>query len=219
MWYTWNLYHTSIAPQKMLNGKAKRRSIVCQVLWFHIFLQENINYFTVFRLWVLYLIFNLFQTLFYEYLFLNCIMSFHCSLIFLRVHVTWELQGNGATAVRQFCMFYTAHSMWHGRLRKGSRGFFEKGKLFFFFGLDFQWVVLKTEGRRRATEDEMVRWYHWLNGYEFEQLQEVMKGREAWLLQSVGLQRVRCKLATEQEFIRSACSLRVTWSLQRFKST
>ena len=27
----------------------------------------------------------------------------------------------------------------------------------------------KIEGRRRRTEDEMVGWYHWLNGHEFEQ--------------------------------------------------
>ena len=26
----------------------------------------------------------------------------------------------------------------------------------------------------------MVGWYHQLNGYEFEQLQEIVKDREAW---------------------------------------
>ena len=31
-----------------------------------------------------------------------------------------------------------------------------------------------------ATEDEMVGWHHRLNGHEFEQLQEVVKNREAW---------------------------------------
>ena len=31
-----------------------------------------------------------------------------------------------------------------------------------------------------VTEDEMVRWHHWLNGHEFEQLQEIVKDREAW---------------------------------------
>ena len=30
------------------------------------------------------------------------------------------------------------------------------------------------------TEDEMFGWHHWLNGHEFEQLQEMMKDREAW---------------------------------------
>ena len=30
-----------------------------------------------------------------------------------------------------------------------------------------------------TTEDEMVGWHHRLNGHEFEQLQEMMKDREA----------------------------------------
>ena len=30
------------------------------------------------------------------------------------------------------------------------------------------------------TEDEMVGWHHWLSGPEFEQLQEMVKNREAW---------------------------------------
>ena len=29
-------------------------------------------------------------------------------------------------------------------------------------------------------EDEMVRWHHQLNGHESEQLQEIVKDREAW---------------------------------------
>ena len=31
-----------------------------------------------------------------------------------------------------------------------------------------------------VTEGEMVGWHHWLNGHEFEQLQEIVKDREAW---------------------------------------
>ena len=31
-----------------------------------------------------------------------------------------------------------------------------------------------------TTEDEMVGWHHWLNGHEFEQVQEMMKDMEAW---------------------------------------
>ena len=31
----------------------------------------------------------------------------------------------------------------------------------------------KIEGRRRGREDEMVVWYHQLNGHEFEQALEV----------------------------------------------
>ena len=30
------------------------------------------------------------------------------------------------------------------------------------------------------TEDEMVGWHHQLNGYEFEQIQEMVKDREDW---------------------------------------
>ena len=30
------------------------------------------------------------------------------------------------------------------------------------------------------TEDEMVGWHQRLNGYEFEQTPEMVKGREAW---------------------------------------
>ena len=38
----------------------------------------------------------------------------------------------------------------------------------------------EIEGKRRGgTEDEMVGWHHRLNGHEFEQLQEIVKDREA----------------------------------------
>ena len=30
-----------------------------------------------------------------------------------------------------------------------------------------------------TTEDEMIGWYHWLNGYEFEQAPEVGDGQES----------------------------------------
>ena len=30
------------------------------------------------------------------------------------------------------------------------------------------------------TEDENVEWYHQLNRHEFEQLQEMVKDKEAW---------------------------------------
>ena len=30
-------------------------------------------------------------------------------------------------------------------------------------------ILRKTEGRRRAREDEMVGWHHWLDGHAFEQ--------------------------------------------------
>ena len=39
----------------------------------------------------------------------------------------------------------------------------------------------KIEGRRDgATEDEMVGWYHRLNGHDFEQIPGEVKSRETW---------------------------------------
>ena len=48
-------------------------------------------------------------------------------------------------------------------------------------------------GEKRVTENEMVEWHHWLNGYEFEQT-----GKPG-VLQSMGSQRVRRDLVTEQQ--------------------
>ena len=47
------------------------------------------------------------------------------------------------------------------------------------------WNLNKTG--KQLTENEMVRWHHRFNGYEFEQHQEVVKDREAW---SAGVHRV-----------------------------
>ena len=39
----------------------------------------------------------------------------------------------------------------------------------------------KIKGKRkREEEDEMVGWHHRLNGHEFKQARETVKGREAW---------------------------------------
>ena len=32
---------------------------------------------------------------------------------------------------------------------------------------------------KEATEDEMVRWHHWLNGHESEQTPDIVENREA----------------------------------------
>ena len=51
-----------------------------------------------------------------------------------------------------------------------------------------------------ATEDETVGWHHWLNGYKFEQIPGDSEGpRKLGVLQSMGSQRVRQDLATEQQ--------------------
>ena len=52
-----------------------------------------------------------------------------------------------------------------------------------------------------TTEDEMVGWYHWLNGHELEQTpggSDRMRGKPG-VLQSTGSQRVRHDWATEQQ--------------------
>ena len=38
----------------------------------------------------------------------------------------------------------------------------------------------RAEGDEGSTEDEMAGWHHRLDGHEFEQLQELVKDREAW---------------------------------------
>ena len=51
-----------------------------------------------------------------------------------------------------------------------------------------------------ATEDEMAGWHYQLNGHEFEQNLKVSEGPgEPGMLQSMGSQRVRHDLATEQQ--------------------
>ena len=49
------------------------------------------------------------------------------------------------------------------------------------------------------TEDEIVGWHHQLSGYILSKLQEMVKDREACMLQSMGLQSVGDDLATEQQ--------------------
>ena len=50
------------------------------------------------------------------------------------------------------------------------------------------------------TEDETVRWHHLLNRREFEQtLEDSEKIGKPGVLQSIGLQRVRHDLVTEQQ--------------------
>ena len=49
-----------------------------------------------------------------------------------------------------------------------------------------------------TTEDEMVRWHQWLNGFEFEQTLVVGDGQgKLGMLQSMGSQRVRHDWVTE----------------------
>ena len=42
-----------------------------------------------------------------------------------------------------------------------------------------EWERLRRE-EKETTEDEMVKWHHWLHGHEFEQAPELVMDREAW---------------------------------------
>ena len=63
--------------------------------------------------------------------------------------------------------------------------------------------ALSLEDRRQkkkgATEEEMVREHHWLNGHEFEQTLGDNKAQGSLMLQSMGSKRVGHNLVTEQQ--------------------
>ena len=46
-------------------------------------------------------------------------------------------------------------------------------------GKDWCWEKLKAGGEG-TTEDEMVGWHYWFNGYEFKQAPGVCDNRKAW---------------------------------------
>ena len=58
-------------------------------------------------------------------------------------------------------------------------------------GKDWRWEEMGT------TEDEMVRWHHWLNGHEFELTPGLVMDREAWCTAVHGSERIGHDWATE----------------------
>ena len=50
-----------------------------------------------------------------------------------------------------------------------------------------------------STENEMVGQHHWLDGNEFQQIQETVKDKEAWLAAVHGVAKSEHDLATEQQ--------------------
>ena len=66
--------------------------------------------------------------------------------------------------------------------------------------------------KKGATEAEMVRWHHWLNGHESEQTLGDGEAQGSLVLQSMGSQRAGQHLATEQQDSPSVRTLRATWS-------
>ena len=68
---------------------------------------------------------------------------------------------------------------------------------------------------KRVAEDVMVGWHPWLNGHEFEQAPGEDEGQEKpGMLQSMGLQRVRHDLVTEQQQNRNCGRQTIRFSQQ-----
>ena len=87
---------------------------------------------------------------------------------------------------------YSGYLMWKALANTLYKVFFQ------YFG-HLMWRLISKDpdsGKERRqeakgkTEDEMVRWHHWLNGHEFEQVLEVWRTRMPGVLQSTGSQRV-----------------------------
>ena len=68
------------------------------------------------------------------------------------------------------------------------------------------------EEEKGATEDEMVRWHRRLNGHEFEQTLGEGEGQGSPVCWSMGMQRVRYDLTTEQRSCLQLPSLWLNWS-------
>ena len=51
------------------------------------------------------------------------------------------------------------------------------------------------QNEKGTWEDAMVRWHHWLNGHEFEQIQGDVKGREAWCVAIHGVAKSQTQLS------------------------
>ena len=67
--------------------------------------------------------------------------------------------------------------------------------------------------QKGMTKNEMVGWYHWLIGHEFEKTSgDNWRTGKPGVLQSVGLQRVRHNWATEQQFYKKRILAWHTWS-------
>ena len=56
-----------------------------------------------------------------------------------------------------------------------------------------------------TTEDEMVEWHHWLNGHEFDKLQEMVKDREAWCAAVLGVPKSWTRLSKLPSLCQSLC--------------
>ena len=65
---------------------------------------------------------------------------------------------------------------------------------------------------KQAAENEMVRWHHSFNGYEFEQTPGDNGGQEPGVLQSMGSQRARHDSANEQQQSQNIVYSHIFWA-------
>ena len=71
-----------------------------------------------------------------------------------------------------------------------------------------------AQEEKRATEDEMFGWHHWLNGHEFDKLWKIVKDRGAWRATVHGITKSWTWLrdwTTAKECLENYCSIYFVW--------
>ena len=62
-----------------------------------------------------------------------------------------------------------------------------------------------TKEEKGMTENEMVRWHHWLDGHEFEQALGLVKDKETWHAAVHGVTNIRTWLSEQTALKRRKC--------------
>ena len=134
------------------------------------------------------------------------------AVVFLVVmYGCWELDDKQSWAPKHWCFWtvcwrrllrvpWTARRSNQSILKEISPEYSLKGqmlklKLLIFWPADAKnWLIWKDPDagkdwrqEEKSTEDEVVRWHHWLYGHEFEQTLELVVDREAWCAEVHGV--------------------------------